>query len=183
MSQLLSIDNALLLVIDIQDKFKPILFNADQVVQGTQQMIRGCHYLGVPVIVSEQYPKGLGHTVLELKNTLTDTDLVFEKNHFGCCDEPLIEEKLLGFERKQILVCGIEAHICVNQTVVRLLELGYQVYLIEDAIGTRYPRNYDVALRKLAQLGAIPSSVEMALFELMRTSQHPQFKAVQQLIM
>ncbi len=108
---------------------------------------------------------------------------MIDKVSFGCFDEPAVEEQLTAYGRRQILVCGIEAHVCVNQTVVRLLESGYQVYLIEDAISAREMKNYEIAMKKLAQLGAIPSCVEMALFELMRTSKHPQFKAVQQLIL
>lgn len=182
MSHLLSVEDALLLVIDIQERFKPILFNGDQVIRGTQQLIEGCNLLEVPVLVTEQYPKGLGPTVPELKEVLKTEAPVLEKTCFGCCEDPIIEVKLRQFHRKQILVCGIEAHVCVNQTVVRLLEWGYHVFLMEDAIGARSEGNYRIALKKLAQLGAIPSCVEMALFELMRTATHPQFKAIQQLI-
>lgn len=182
MDSLLSVQKALLLVIDIQEKFKPVLFNGDAVVENTRRMIVGCNQLDVPVVVTEQYPKGLGPTVKDLQAALGQETPVLEKTSFGCCDEPVIEEHLLACGRKQIMVCGIEAHVCVNQTVVRLLEIGYQVYLIEDAIGARSQTNYHIALRKLSQLGAVPCCVEMALFELMRSSRHPQFKAVQQLI-
>jgi nicotinamidase-related amidase len=183
MAELLDINKALLLVIDIQEKFKPILFNPDRVITGTQQMITCCNQLDVPVVVTEQYPKGLGTTVPELQNALKPNTPVLEKTSFGCCGEPSIADALAQFNRKQIMVCGIEAHVCVNQTVLELLNQDYEVFLIEDAIGTRNPDNYHIALRKLTQLGAIPSCVEMALFELMRSSRHPQFRAVQQIIL
>lgn len=183
MMELLCPDRALLLVIDIQEKFKPILFNPDQVVRGTHQMIAGCNQLDVPIIVSEQYPKGLGATVPEIKETLKPSTPILEKTSFGCLDEPAIQERLSHFGRNQILICGVEAHVCVNQTVMRLLETGYRVYLIEDAIGSRSENNYHIALRKMTQAGAIPSCMEMALFELMRSSRHPQFRSVQQIIL
>jgi nicotinamidase-related amidase len=180
---LLSAEKALLLVIDIQEKFQPILSNAEAVIENTRRLITGCNQLNVPVIVTEQYPKGLGETVAPLKHALKAETPVLEKTSFGCGGEPVVAEHLKAAKRQQILVCGLEAHVCVNQTVVSLLAQGYQVYLIEDAIGARDERNYHIAMKKLAQLGAIPSCVEMALFELMRHSRHPQFKAVQQLIL
>ncbi len=182
MPGLLDSQNAVLMIIDIQEKFRPILFNAEQVVEKTRQLINACNLLGVPVLVSEHYPKGLGATVPELTGLLGPEALVLEKISFGCMDDAGIDTDMASLKRKQVMVCGLEAHVCVNQTVVRLLEKGYEVHLIEDAIGARSETNYQIALRKLAQFGAVPSCVEMALFELMRTAKHPQFKAVQQLI-
>lgn len=183
MIELLDVNKSLLMVIDIQDKFRPILFNPDQVVLGTQKMITGCNQLNVPVIVTEQYPKGLGVTVVELKQVIKEDVPFFEKTSFGCCQDTVIEEQLALLNRKQIMICGIEAHVCVNQTVIDLLKKNYQVYLIEDAIGSRNENNYKIALKKMAQAGAVPSCIEMALFELMRSSKHPQFKEVQKIIL
>lgn len=180
---LLNPDQTLLLVVDIQEKFKPVLFNAQDVINNTKRLIQGCNLLNVPVLVSEQYPQGLGHTVSELTQALQPDAVILEKTRFGCCDEPSIMTQIKAFERQQILVCGLEAHICVNQTVLRLLEAEYQVHLIEDAIGTRKEQNYHIALQKMTRLGAIPSCVEMALFELLGSSKHPQFKAIQKLVL
>lgn len=182
MSKMISADEALLLVVDIQEKFRPHLFNTDEVVQGTQQMIAGCNQLGVPVLVTEQYPRGLGQTVEELQQAMAEATPVVEKTAFGCCGEPSVIDKLKQFNRKKIMVCGIEAPVCINQTVIQLLEAGYEVYLIEDAIGGRSEPNYHVTMRKLEQLGAIPSTVVMALFEMLRDAKHPQFKEVQALV-
>ncbi len=182
MSTLLSTDSALLLVIDIQEKFLPVLHNPDQVVQGASRLIKGCNQLNVPIVVSEQYPQGLGPTVDDLKALFTPSTAVITKTAFGCCGDPSFESYIQSSGRTQIIVCGLEAHVCVNQTVVRLLELGYSVALVEDALGTRHASNLDIALRKLTQLGALPYSVEMVLFELLREASHPAFKSVQQLI-
>lgn len=183
MGGLLHTENSLLLIIDVQEKFKPILFNADALVENISRMVRGCNLLDVPVVVSEQYPKGLGSTVSEITAHLYPETPILEKFAFGCCGEPTIETLLTQYNRKQIMICGIEAHICVNQTVVALLQAGYDVHLIEDAIGTRHEHNYHIALQKLTQLGALPSCVEMALFELMGTSKHPRFKEIQALVL
>lgn len=182
MSRLLSTQDALLLVIDIQEKFRPVLFNAKQVIENAQRLISGCNHLGVPVLVSEQYPQGLGHTAAELNAVLSPATPVIEKSSFGCCDEPNIMAQFHRLGRRQIMICGLETHICVNQTVTRLLEEGYQVYLIEDALGSRTVENYQIGLRKMTQLGAISSCTEMALFELLRGADHPQFKTIQQLV-
>lgn len=182
MPHLLDSHEAMLLVIDIQEKFRPVLFNAQAVIENTRRMIAGCNELSVPVLVSEQYPQGLGETVPELKAALLTDTPVLAKTSFGCCGDEAMMDQLRRMNRRQVMVCGIEAHVCVNQTVVSLLQAGFDVHLIEDAIGSRNEANYHLALKKLAQWGAVPSGVEMALFELMRTAKHPSFKAIQQLV-
>ncbi len=180
---LLDPSQALLLVIDVQEKFMPTLFNTEALIRGCQRMIQGCTILGIPILVTEQYPTGLGETIPELKTCLKPEVPVLEKTQFGCYDDPGFLRQLQAIGRQQIMVCGLEAHVCVNQTVVRLLENHYQVHLIEDALGTRAPQNLDIAIKKLYHLGAVRSCTEMALFELMRTSQHKHFKMIQQLIL
>lgn len=183
MTTLLKPEQAQLLVVDIQEKFRPVLFNAESMIEATRRLIAGCRLLGVPITVSEQYPKGLGHTVPELLAELEGEAMILEKTAFGCGECTEIADYLAKQGRQQVIVCGLEAHVCVNQTVIQLLESGYQVFLVEDAMGSRQEVHYRLALRKLAQLGAIPSCVEMVLFELLGTASNPQFKAVQKLVL
>jgi nicotinamidase-related amidase len=183
MSHLLRAEEALLLIIDVQERFVPALFNPQEVVQGTATIVKGCQLLKVPILVTEHYPKGLGHTVPEITTLLDEKTPILPKTSFGCCGDPDFMSHLEALGRKQIMICGLEAHVCVNQTVVSLLEQGYQVNLIEDAIGSRKPENKAIALRKLYHMGAMPSCIEMALFELMHSARHDSFKAVQQLIL
>ncbi len=179
---LLQSARAVLLVVDIQGKLVPAMQDSDSLLGQASRLIQGCGLLDVPVVVTEQYPQGLGPTVPELSSVLPGSAVVLEKAAFGCGQEPQLVEHLSGLQRPQVLVCGIEAHICVNQTVHQLLALGYQVHLIQDAISARQARDKDLAMLKMHQAGAIPSGVEMALFEMLGTARHPQFKAVQALV-
>jgi nicotinamidase-related amidase len=160
-SRMLGPERSLLLVIDIQEKFVPVIPGYERLVARAGILIRACNRLEVPVIVSEQYPKGLGHTVPELRQVLAPDTAVMEK---------------------KIMACGIEAHVCVNQTVHQLLSEGYQVHLMRDAIASRNPDDAEIALAKMIQSGAIPGCVEMALFEMMTTAHHPGFKELQALV-
>jgi nicotinamidase-related amidase len=172
----------MLLVVDIQEKFAAAINDFERVVERTGILIQACGQLGVPVVVSEQYPKGLGHTVPELSALLPPDATVLEKTAFGCGRDPQILAHLESLGRSQVMVCGLESHVCVNQTVHQLLAHAFQVHLIQDAIVARHQRDHKTALAKMQQSGAIPSGVEMALFELMADARHPSFKSLQSLI-
>ncbi len=180
--RLLSPESSCLLVVDIQEKFIPVIHEYERVVAKTRIMLEAAGILGVPVIVSEQYPKGLGHTVSALVDAFPLKSEVLEKTAFGCHADAGMAGKLKELGRKQVVVVGIEAHVCVNQTVHQLLGAGYQVHLIEDALGSRSPENRETGIIKMRASGAIPSCVEMALFEWMGDAKHPHFKDVQALI-
>jgi nicotinamidase-related amidase len=145
-------------------------------------LVRAASILGIPVIVSEQYPKGLGHTVSKIKEVLPENALILDKTAFGCLGDNGIKAALAKVKRTQVLVCGLETHVCVNQTVHQLLDEGYEVHLATDALASREASNKSVGLRKMEQAGAIPSCVEMALFEWMGHSKHADFKELQGLI-
>lgn len=151
-------------------------------VERTGILIEACRQLEVPIVVTEQYPKGLGPTVPALLERLPATVPVLEKSAFGCGQDPQVTAVIQEAQCPQILVCGIETHICVNQTVHQLLAQGYQVHLIQDAVSSRHYRDHEIALAKMQQSGAIPSGVEMALFELLGTSRHPLFKPLQAMV-
>lgn len=179
---LLDRKRAALVVIDMQEKFRPMMANFDEVAARIAVMVQGCKLLELPILVTEQYPQGLGRTAAEIAEQLPASVHPLEKLTFSSCGVPEFDLQLREKHIEQVLLVGIEAHICVSQTAHDLLQLGYQVHLISDAIGARFPHNREVALTKMQCAGAILSSVEMSLFELMGSSAAAEFKAIQKLI-
>lgn len=173
---------AALAVIDMQEAFRKMIGDYDEYAACIAILVQACNVLGVPVIVTEQYPKGLGRTAAEIAAHLPEGTAPIEKLTFSACGEQEFDTQLRERHAEQVMVCGIEAHICVSQTAHDLLQLGYQVHLLSDAVATRLPRNRDIALEKLARNGALISSVEMALFELCGGAGTPEFKQVQALV-
>jgi nicotinamidase-related amidase len=179
--RILSAENAVLLIVDVQENFRKHLPDVSNLARNISILIEASKILNVPVFVTEQYPQGLGKTLAEIKACLGDHEY-FEKSCFSCCDAQGFLDKLAALERKQIMVSGIEAHVCVSQTVHGLLEAGYTVHVINDAISSRSPRNKEIGWEKMIGSGAVPSCVEMALFEMLYESGTDTFKAVQRLI-
>ena len=175
-------DNTLLLLIDMQERLQPLIHD-DAALRGkAAALAEGARLLGVSYFVTEQYPKGLGHTIPELTAALGHTGGALEKTTFSCAQDPSIAARIQASGRSDIVLAGIESHICVQQTALDLLEAGYAVHLAEDAIGSRTSANREVGISRMRKNGAQPGSVESILFELMGTKEHPQFKAVQALI-
>lgn len=171
---LLRRDQATLVVVDVQEGFRSYT-TFEAVAQACSKLVRAARILDVPRIVSEQYPKGLGHTAKEV----------------GIEDEPIVEKAVFsaaraeGFElsgHTQAIVCGIETHVCVSQTVHDLLERGIDVHVPADAVGSRHQLDYERGLERLQRAGAIVTTVESVLFELLERAGTPEFKAVQRLI-
>ncbi len=177
---LLQNDRAALVIIDVQERFSQHISNFGPMVRNIVRLINGCKILNVPIFVTEQYPKGLGPTISEIKSALADYKPL-EKTAFTCFGEEFARTVRTS-GRQQLIICGIEAHVCVNQSVHDLLAANYSVHIVEDAISSRDLNNKEIALRKMALAGAIPSSTEMALLELVGDSAAPSFKAVQDLI-
>jgi nicotinamidase-related amidase len=180
---LLDRHRAALAVIDMQEGFRPVMKDFGEIAGRITMMVAGCQALGLPVIVTEQYPKGLKRTAEEILVRLPDGFRAIEKMCFSSCGVQEFDTQLRERHIEQVMLCGIEAHICVSQTAHDLLQLGYQVHVISDAVTTRLPHNREIALNKMAKAGAIISSVEMALFELLRTAEAAEFRAIQKLIM
>jgi nicotinamidase-related amidase len=178
---ILKLSRSALLIIDMQEAFRANIPDFDRYANRIAVAIRGALLLNLPILVTEQYPKGLGHTASEIREVLPPSIEIIEKTTFSSCGPHQFETQLRK-ETKQILVAGIEAHICVNQTVHDLLAAGLQVHLLTDCIASRKETDRMAALQKMQSSGAIASSVEMSLFELMRDSRHEQFKAIQGLI-
>ncbi|HEY9679241.1 MAG TPA: hydrolase [Drouetiella sp.] len=170
-----------MLVVDVQESFRKHIEGFDAMVKNIVIMVEAAKILSVPVIVTEQYPKGLGHTVAEITNVLGDHQL-FEKSCFSCCRADDFVKGLESTQRRSVLVTGIEAHVCVNQTVHDLLQINYAPHLITDAISSRTSQNKQIGIEKMLSSGAHISSVEMSLFEMLVESGTDEFKAVQRLV-
>ena len=173
----LEADRAALLVVDIQEAFRTVIPGADVIIARAQIVARAATLLGLPIIVSEQYPKGLGKTVAELDDVLA-AGTVLEKTSFSAAHAE-------GFSlagRDQVIVCGTETHICVAQSVLDLLAADAEVWLACDALGSRSPDDRALAIQRLALAGAVPSSTESICFELMKDAKNPHFKEIQGLI-
>jgi nicotinamidase-related amidase len=172
---LLDRDNTALVVVDIQEGFRPYASFAG-VADASRKLVQAARILDIPTIVSEQYPKGLGHTAPEVG---LDDERPIEKTVFSAARADGFD---LG-ERTQALVCGIETHVCVSQTVHDLLERGVEVHVPADAVGSRHEIDYERGLERLERAGAVVSTVEASLFELLERAGTPEFKAVQKLIL
>ena len=175
---------ALLVIIDVQERLVPVIHGGEALVRNLDRLIRGFQILDIPVVVTEQYVKGLGPSVPELRTTLTETVgySPIEKSTFSAylCGEFQMAMRLA--RRKQIVVAGIEAHVCVYQTVKDLLDADYQVTIIGDAVSSRSAENRDIALRRMSADGAKLSSTEMALFELVVKADTDEFRAIAKLV-
>ena len=180
-NKLLQPDKSILLVIDIQEKILPVIKDHQQVVVNTLKLIKGFKVLNIPVFYTEQYPKGLGHTLPEIKNELGESEL-FEKMSFSCSGAGNLFSKFDELKRNQIIVCGIEAHVCVQQTVLDLLENNFQVNVAADAVSSRKEKDYSVALNRMENLGAEITTTESILFELLNVCGTDQFKQISKIV-
>jgi len=171
-----------LLVVDLQEAFRSPINDFAQIAARISLAVRGFQILNLPIIVTEQYPKGLGRTAEEILFSLPPDFEFIEKTAFSSCGAATFTEKLRGSGATQIVLCGLETHVCVNQTAHDLLNNDYEVHLLHDCVSSRYTADKETALRKMQMNGVMPSTVEMALFELMTDAKHDQFKAIQELI-
>ncbi len=175
-------NHAALLLIDTQEKLFPYVENSCHVMQGIQKIVRGFQTLKMPIFVSEQYPQGLGETVASLKGILGEDQRYMVKTAFSCLDDQAMKKEILDLPVTQWVVIGIEAHVCVLQTVRDLLQVGKQVVVLNDAIGSRSVYDFSTAIAELRDFGARISSTETILFELLRDSKAAEFKEISQLI-
>ena len=173
---------AALSVIDMQEAFRPMIEGFAAYAERIAVLVQACQILDVPIIVTEQYPKGLGRTVAEIAAHLPEGTTPLEKLTFSAGGLREFDTQLRERHAEQVIVCGIEAHICVSQTAHDLLRLGYQVHLASDAIAARLQVNREVALQKMTNSGAVLSSVEMAVFELCGAAGTDEFKQIQRLV-
>lgn len=173
-------EDAVLLIIDIQDNLAKAMTDKDSVIKNAEILATAAVDMGIPVIITEQYPKGLGHTVEEIK-TLTEDAFVFEKTMFcGLTEE--VEEKLKSIDRKKIIVVGMETHVCVLQTTRALIEKGYEVHVVRDAVASRTEENLSNGLDMIKDMGATITNTETVVFDLLKSSKAPEFKKMSKMI-
>lgn len=175
--QPLEAEQCALIVVDIQEKLLPPIFNKEELVKNSQLLVRVANILEMPVIVTTQYAKGLGTIVPEVASLVSDVRPI-DKLEFGCfgSNEFRSALKSLPGNRNTVLLCGMEAHICVMQTALGALNEGYLVHVATDAIGSRVRWNWDIGIDRMRAAGAVISTTEMMIYELMRSSGSPQFK-------
>ncbi len=168
-----------LLIVDLQEKLLAKMADRPLVVANGVRLIQGAQLLGLPVIATEQYPKGIGPSDPAIAALVPDRS---DKMTFHCCGSPSVLEQLHGRNVRHVTLAGIEAHVCVAQTALELMSLGFIAQVAADAVASRNPFDRDIALRRLERAGAIVSSTEAILFEWTETAEHPRFKAISALV-
>lgn len=176
---LLNPKEVVLVAIDLQTKLMPVVSHADRVIKNTALLLQAGQILSIPAIVTTQYAKGLGPLVPEVALAAAGVVTV-DKISFGCFGDEKFVEQLKGMspERNTLLVAGVESHVCVAQTVLAAIDAGYEVQVAEDATSSRTPENRQVGINRLARAGAVISSTEMMIYELLGKSGTPEFKAI-----
>ncbi len=174
-------DNAQLLIIDVQEKLVTML-EKDTIASKTAILAAVANSIDLPTTVTEQYPQGLGNTIEPVRTKLPSNTTFHEKVTFSAYEKQEIRDSIESSEKKQIIICGIEAHICVLQTTIDLLNAGYEVFVVKDACASRNKYEFKLAIERLKTAGAIITCVEMVLFELLGSAKHPKFKELQALI-
>jgi len=174
-------EDAVAVVIDFQEKLVPLMHEREALLKNAGVLIRGFHTLGVPILVTQQYTKGLGATVPEIREALGLFEPV-EKLAFSCHDEPAFRKKFDAAGKSHVLVCGIEAHVCVLQTVLDLKAAGFRPVLVEDCVSSRHANDKRVAVERAVASGAIITTCESVLFELLRRAGTPELKAISNLV-
>ncbi len=181
---LLSIENSLLVVVDLQTKLSKVIpeQDAQQTSQHTQSLLKAADLLDIPVLVTEQYPKGLGATETAISDLFTESTPVFEKTGFSCCACDDFVNALETSERQQIVLVGQETHVCILQTALELIARDLQVYVVDDAVSSRNPVHKTHALQRMQQQGITIINYESVLFEWLRDAKHPHFKTISALL-
>jgi len=172
-------EDSLLLVVDVQEKLIPHMFDSEEVVCRLDILVRGTKMLGLPVIAAQQYPKGLGEIVMPLRLQLTEQH---DKMTFSCCGAAGLMNALESKGKNTVIVCGVETHVCVLQTAIDLKTAGFTVIVAADAVSSRSRRDYEIALRRMEQEGILLTTTESILFELCYQSGTEEFKAISQLV-
>jgi nicotinamidase-related amidase len=175
-------EDTLALIVDFQERLVPVIHNREELLNNTEILMKGLQVLRIPMIVTQQYTKGIGMTVSKLSDIMGESFNFEDKLTFSCAQDETILSKIKATGRKNVIVCGIEAHICVLQTVIDLLALGYHVIIVEDCVGSRKESDRLVGIKRAIMEGAIPTSYESILFELTRVAKTDQFKEISRLI-
>ena len=175
------IKDTIFVLIDVQEKLGAIMYEKEQLLRSMTVLVDGIKCLGVPIAWMEQIPEKMGATIPELRERLEGLSPL-AKESFSCCGEDDFVRARAASKRRQVLLAGIEAHVCVYQTAAHLVELGYDVQVVGDCVSSRTPANRETGLERIRAVGAGVTSVETILFELMQTSTHPAFRDILRLV-
>jgi nicotinamidase-related amidase len=174
-------ENAAALVIDIQERLFPVMAGKEELLSNCLKLVKGLQYLGIPLIITQQYTKGLGATIPEISSVIPDFSFI-EKRDFSCCGESAVLSRLGELGAKNIIICGIESHVCVLQTALDLKEAGFTPVVVMDAVSSRHPENLDLAKERFRFEEIMMTSTESILFELTRSSAAPEFREISKLL-
>ncbi len=178
---MLTLHNVILLIVDIQGNLARSMHEKEALFNNLQKLIKGAQILEVPILWTEQNPEGLGATMPEVAHLLSQIQPI-PKRSFSCCGEERFMQELKELNRKQILLAGIETHICIYQTAIDLLDLGYEVQIVADAVSSRTAENKKIGLEKMKDKGASITSTETALFELLKVADGAKFKEILKIV-
>lgn len=174
-------ENTVGLVIDMQEKLFPVMLKSESLLKNCLTLIQGLREFKLPIVTTQQYTKGLGETLPEIQELIPDFSYI-EKRDFSCCDEPMVSEKLKELQAKNIIICGIESHVCVLQTAIDLKSAGYTPIVVIDCISSRSDKNIELAKERFRFEGIMMTSYESILFELTRSAGAPEFRAISKLV-
>jgi nicotinamidase-related amidase len=178
---MLKIENASLLIVDMQGNLAHSMYGKELLFRNVQKLIKGIQVLGIPIIWLEQNPQGLGPTIPEIADLLSDVRPI-SKMTFSCCQNDRFIQALKALNRRQVLIAGIEAHVCVYQTALDLVDLGYEVQVVTDAVSSRNVDNKEIGLQKMRDYGVGLTSVETALFELLKVAEGGRFRDILKIV-
>lgn len=178
---MLSSGRVVMVVVDVQEKLIPHIWEKEKIIRNMQILIKGMKILDVPILLTEQYPEGLGKSIPGIRNLLPDVSAI-SKMTFDCCGNENFMDRINGLKRKQILLCGIESHVCIYQTAIGLRSEGYEVDVVADSVSSRTEGNKEIALQKMRDSGVGITSVETVLFELLKTAEGKEFKEILKLV-
>jgi nicotinamidase-related amidase len=181
MGERLSIENTFLVIIDIQGNLAQVMIDKLLLFENVQRLIKGMRLFAIPIVVTEQTPQKLGTTTPEIQSLLAGFEKL-SKTSFSCCKNQPFMNKLSSLKRNQVLLAGIEAHICVYQTAIDLIQCGYEVHIIGDAVSSRTMQNREIGIQKMRDGGAALTSTETILFELLQTAEHVRFKEISKIV-
>ncbi len=174
-------ENTIGLVIDIQERLFPVMWKNEMLLINCKILIEGLQELKLPLVTTQQYTKGLGETLPKIKSVINNF-IFIEKHDFSCCYEPVFSEKVKELNAKNIIICGIESHVCVLQTAVDLKEAGLNPIVVMDCVSSRTKENIELAKERFRHEGIIMASYESILFELTRSSGAAEFRAISKLV-
>ncbi len=175
-------DNTLAIIVDIQERLFPHIYDHEKLLDNCNKIILGLNILNIPMLITEQYTKGLGSTMTSIKENMGLSYLPIEKIYFSCLGSVEFFDKLKSMNKKNIILIGIEAHVCVLQTALDLLENSYQPVIIEDCVSSRFINNKNIAIERMRSEGAIISTYESILFELCKAAGTDTFKNISKLV-